>query len=119
MRDVNLILTNLSKSNFRSKFHLRKADLEYIYKQGLPTIKDHAYDFIINRLSINNKFIDGKQTPTKGHPVFIAQHATATCCRKCLKQWHGIEDNKILDEEEISYIVSVIMLWIDHQIKKY
>ncbi len=24
---------------------------------------------------------DGKQTPFRGHPVFTAQHATATCCR--------------------------------------
>ncbi|MCP9485713.1 MAG: DUF4186 domain-containing protein [Gaiellaceae bacterium MAG52_C11] len=27
---------------------------------------------------------DGKQTPYRGHPVFVAQHATATCCRTVL-----------------------------------
>ncbi len=24
----------------------------------------------------------------KGHPVFVAQHATATCCRECIRKWH-------------------------------
>lgn len=37
---------------------------------------------------------DGKQTPMRGHPVFIAQHATATCCRECLKKWHNIKKRK-------------------------
>ena len=27
----------------------------------------------------------------KGHPVFIAQHATASCCRGCLWKWYSIE----------------------------
>ena len=59
---------------------------------------------------------DGKQTPMKGHPVFIAQHATATCCRDCLYKWHKIEKNKELLEEEIDYIVQVIMIWIEKEI---
>ena len=55
---------------------------------------------------------DGKQTPMKGHPVFIAQHATATCCRSCLAKWHHIADDHDLTTEEVHYIVQVIMTWI-------
>ena len=75
-------------------------------------------DFITKRLApkvINN---DGKQTPYKGHPVFISQHATATCCRSCLYKWHKIDMNKTLSEEEIDYIVNVIMKWIENENKK-
>jgi exodeoxyribonuclease V alpha subunit len=78
----------------------------------MNVIIEHAYDFVKRRLSpleINN---DGKQTPMKGHPVFIAQHATGTCCRGCLYKWHGISKNKELTNNEINYIVSLIIEWI-------
>ena len=61
---------------------------------------------------------DGAQTPMKGHPVFIAQHATATCCRSCLYKWHKIAKNKELSSEEIDYIVDIIMTWIAKKINK-
>ena len=75
------ILKKLSLSKFRSSFHLKEKDKEYIKKQGIDTIRKHAYDFVSERLKPNN-MKDGKQTPYKGHPVFIAQHATACCCRQ-------------------------------------
>lgn len=53
----------------------------------------------------------------KGHPVFIAQHATATCCRSCLEKWHHIEKGKKLNEYEIKYIVRVIMTWIKKEME--
>lgn len=59
---------------------------------------------------------DGKQTPMKGHPVFIAQHAMATCCRGCLEKWHHIKSGKELSLKEQEYIVNLIMMWVDKQI---
>lgn len=109
---MNDLFEKLSKSKFRSSLKLKEKDIEYINKKGLEEIQNHAFQFINNRLK--NKIIlnDGKQTPMKGHPVFIAQHATATCCRGCLYKWHHIPQNKELTDEEIKYIVSVIMTWI-------
>lgn len=106
------VLNKLKLSKFRSSFKLKDKDINYIKKNGMDKIKEHAYDFINKRLApkiINN---DGKQTPMKGHPVFIAQHATATCCRSCLYKWHKINKNKELNFKEINYIVNIIMLWI-------
>ena len=110
---INSILFKLSKSKFRSSFKLRSKDIEYINKVGLDKIKSHTYDFVSKRLKDVSKVNDGKQTPTHGHPVFIVQHATATCCRGCLEKWHNIDKNKILDNKDIDYIVSVIMVWIN------
>lgn len=110
---INSILFKLSKSKFRSSFKLKSKDIEYINKVGLDKIKSHTYDFVSKRLKDVSKVNDGKQTPTHGHPVFIAQHATATCCRGCLEKWHKIDKNKILDDKDIDYIVSVIMMWIN------
>ena len=108
----------LSKSRFRSSFHLRRYMLNYINEKGLDKIKEHAYDFINKRLAPKDIPNDGKQTPMKGHPVFIAQHATATCCRGCLEKWYHIPKGRMLSEKEINYIVNLIMLWIKKEIYK-
>ena len=74
------LFQRLAKSDFRSKFKLKPKDREYLEKKGLEVIESHARDFIAKRIAPANIPNDGKQTPTKGHPVFTAQHATATCC---------------------------------------
>lgn len=109
-------LNNLSNSKFRNSFHLKKNDLEYIKKKGLGEIQSHAYDFVNKRLKDISKFKDGKQTPMRGHPVFVAQHATATCCRECLSKWHKIEKKHVLNEKEIEFVVNIIMAWIEKEI---
>lgn len=116
-KDIDEILYRLSRSKFRSSFHLTSKDKEYVSNKGLSVIRSHAYDFINKRLAQLNIPNDGKQTPMRGHPVFIAQHATATCCRNCLYKWHKISKNKELSKEEIDYIVDVIMKWIINEYK--
>lgn len=117
MQDIKNILNALSKSNFRSKFHLKQKDKDYVKDKGIEKIREHAYDFINKRLAPEEIPNDGKQTPMKGHPVFIAQHATATCCRGCLYKWHKIEPGVALSKEEKDYVVNVIMAWIDKEYK--
>lgn len=106
------IFGKLSRSKFRSSFHLSKKDKEYVTNKGLDKIREHAYDFIKKRLAPSQILNDGKQTPMRGHPVFIAQHATATCCRGCLYKWRKIKAGTNLSCEQIEYIVNVIMKWI-------
>lgn len=111
------IFDRLAKSEFRSKFKLKQKEKDYIALKGLDTIRSHACDFISKRLAPAVISNDGKQTPMKGHPVFIAQHATATCCRGCLSKWHGIEKEKELTPSQQEYVVNVIMEWIKRQLK--
>jgi hypothetical protein len=113
------ILAALAKSKFRSSFKLKEKDITYIKEKGIEAIRKHAEDFIEKRLAPKDISSDGKQTPMKGHPVFIAEHATATCCRKCLCKWHKIKPNTWLNSKEQKYIVDVIMTWINKEIAKY
>lgn len=113
---MNQIFEKLKKSKFRSHFSLTDKDKLYIEEKKLQTMKQHAEDFIRKRIAPKDILNDGKQTPMKGHPVFIAQHATATCCRSCLYKWHKIEPQKELKEKEIEYIVSIIIEWIKKEI---
>jgi len=110
-------INSLSKSKFRGSFHLRKYMIDYIKEKGLEKIEEDAYFFIQNRLSKTDGFIDGKQTPMKGHPVFIAEHATATCCRGCLLKWHHIPKDRELTKHEIDFCVALIMNWIKKENK--
>ena len=110
------ILDKLAKSEFRSRFKLRAKELEYIKDKGLDTIYSHACDFIRDRVAPAEPTNDGKQTPMRGHPVFIAQHATATCCRGCIEKWHKFPKGRELTKTEQEYLVSVIMEWITRQI---
>lgn len=116
--NIEIAIENLQKSKFRSKFHLSKNEKKYYLECGLDKIKSHAYDFIEKRLSPAYIENDGKQTPIHGHPVFVAQHATATCCRKCLFKWHKIKTGKMLSAYEKDYIVKIILFWIKIEIEK-
>lgn len=114
---MDYIFDRLSKSKFRSSFHLKEEDKQYVREKGIDEIIDHAYDFVDKRLSKLN-VNDGKQTPMRGHPVFISQHATAICCRGCIEKWHHIPRNKELSEDEKEYLVSIIIKWIEKEIEK-
>jgi len=116
MRDLEELFLALDKSKFRRKFHLQGKDREYLSNKGLNTIINHAYDFISKRIAPETPTNDGKQTPFKGHPVFVAQHATASCCRSCLEKWHQIPKGKPLSDNEIAYICAVIEYWMRQEL---
>ena len=115
---MNDIFEKLAKSKFRSSFRLKLKDIEYINQKGLDTIENHARDFISKRIAPAFIANDGKQTPMRGHPVFIAQHATATCCRKCINKWYKFDTNITLTEQQQNFIVNIIMKWISNQLAK-
>jgi hypothetical protein len=77
----------------------------------------HAGGSIEKRLAPAAPPNDGKQTPYRGYPVFVAQHATATCCRTCLAKWHKIPPGQSLTSEELSYIVEVLKRWLQSQVR--
>lgn len=112
MRDLDQLFASLSRSRFRSRFRLGPKEAGDLQKCGEERIRAHARDLIAQRLAPAEPRNDGKQTPWRGHPVFVAQHATATCCRSCLLKWHGIEAGRRLTEDEEDYVVSAIMRWL-------
>ena len=102
----------IGQHHFRARFHLRGRELAEVYIRGAGTVRKHAEDIIAKRLAPAEPRNDGRQTPYRGHPVFVAQHATATCCRNCLSRWHGIPAGRELDNEERAYVVEAICRWI-------
>lgn len=114
---VEQALEKLNKSEFRSSFHLDSSDKKYIDEKGLEIIRNHARDFIRQRIAPAYIPNDGKQTPMRGHPVFKAQHACACCCRGCLYKWYKVKPGTQLDELQQEKIVNLLMAWIENELK--
>lgn len=110
--DLDRVFARLAKSVFRKRFRLAAPEQDYLQTKGLETVLIHARDIVAHRLAPVAPLKDGKQTPFRGHPVFVAQHATATCCRGCLAKWHGIPAGGGLTAEEQDYIAAVVERWL-------
>jgi predicted Fe-S protein YdhL (DUF1289 family) len=115
MRDLEELFRELAGSPFRRRFRLGAKERDYLREKGLAVVLGHAADFVERRLAPAEPANDGRQTPMRGHPAFVAQHATATCCRGCLRKWHRIPGGRALDEGEKRYVVSVIGRWLEGQ----
>ncbi|HVF45660.1 MAG TPA: DUF4186 domain-containing protein [Pyrinomonadaceae bacterium] len=115
MRDLEKVFAALGESQFRRGFRLRGKELAYLRSKGLRTVLEHASDFVEKRLAPAEPANDGKQTPLRNHPAFVAQHATATCCRGCLQKWHAIPKGRALGGEEKRYVLSVLEKWLAEQ----
>lgn len=112
------LFARLGRSNFRCRFSLGPKDRSYVSEKGLEALGIHARDFVLDRLAAENPKKDGRQTPMRGHPVFLAMHATGCCCRECLEKWHHIPAGKPLSPEEQTYVQEVLMDWIRRQMER-
>ena len=115
MQSVNEALEKLSRSKFRSSFHLTKKEREYLEEKGMEVMERHARDFVRQKLAPADPENDGKQTPMKGHPVFKAMHATGCCCRGCLYKWYRVPLHTELSESQQEKIVHLLLAWIEKQ----
>ena len=118
MHPLDYVFRALSGSPFRQRFWLGSKELAYVSLRSADEIAQQARRLVQERLAPARPRNDGKQTPMRGHPVFIAQHATATCCRGCLAKWHGIPAGVPMTSDEQDHAVAAIMSWIDAQPKK-
>ena len=115
--DLDDRITRIGGQPFRAKFHLRGRDRGLAQLHGPARLREHAHDIVGKRLAPAEPRTDGKQTPYRGHPVFVAQHATATCCRTCLERNHAIARGHDLDDAEREYVVDVICRWIERELQ--
>lgn len=119
MASINETLLKLKKSDFRARFHLTERDKAYIAGKGVDTVRKHAEEFVRTRLAPVYPPNDGHQTPMRGHPVFVAQHACACCCRGCLEKWYRVPQGKELTDVQQEKIVNLLMAWITEEIRRY
>jgi hypothetical protein len=86
-------------------------------KLGRSGVLDSARQRIGKKLQNPGKFADWGQIPFEqgGSIIHFAQHATATCCRRCIEAWYGIDRRQALTEEQIAYFAELILRYVvDH-----
>lgn len=118
MSTIQQAIKRLQASTFRAKFHLSPKDKAYVNEKGMEAIRQHCEDFISKRLADANIPNDGKQTPMRGHPVFVAQHACACCCRGCLEKWYRVPKGTALSEAQQQKIVNLLLYWIEEEMNR-
>ena len=119
MSDLSPLFESLNRSRFRNRFQLSRAEKNYLQQKGMRVVLAHARALLEARIAPANPPNDGKQTPMRGHPVFVAQHATASCCRDCLAKWHGIERGSVLNDSELKYLIRVLKRWLEAEMSEY
>lgn len=116
MQTIVQALYKLRRSPFRAQFHLSREEKDYVRAFGLERIRSHCADIIKRNIAPAHPLHDGRQTPMHGHPVFVAQHATAVCCRDCLRKWYKVPKGYALNEEQQERLVNFLMAWIELEI---
>lgn len=116
MQTIAQAFEKLGKSKFRAKFHLSRDEKDWVREKGIVKTREHAAGIIKRNIAPGNLPYDGRQTPIHGHPVFVAQHATALCCRDCLYRWYRVPKDIDLSEEQQERLVNFLMAWIEREL---
>jgi hypothetical protein len=117
LADVQFTFASLKYEMWRHHYwHLRLDEkaINYARRKGREVLRDAISKRLSNHLKPDNPF-DGRQTPKRENPIFYAQHALACCCRKCMECWYGIPRDKQLDSGQISYLASLVTLYLEEK----
>jgi len=90
--------------------------LNYAIRKGRIALLAAAEKRVRQAIGPAQPAFDGRQTSMKGNPLHYAQHATATCCRKCVEYWHGIPQGKELTEEQIAYCAGLVRKFVTERL---
>jgi hypothetical protein len=121
--DTEYIFDSLNKELIRNVFWNTKIEDVAIYnakKKSRSEIREEAKTLLSRRVGKLNTFIDGRQTPLgKENIVNYAQHATATCCRKCMDAWYKIPKENELTEVQLEFCTDLVMSFVDEKLKMW
>lgn len=89
----------------------------YANRKGRTNLRLAVRSRIRSSIGSPNNPYDGRQTPMEGsgNPIHYAQHATASCCRKCVEYWHDIPTSRALKDDEIQYLAELAMMYLDER----
>lgn len=119
LKDLEYTFKSLKFELIRHHFWHLEIDLRamnYARRKGITGLRVAAEKRIRTSVGSAKPWRDGTQTPMSGNPLYYAQHATATCCRKCIEYWHGVETSRPLTEEEIQYFTALANMFIQERI---
>jgi hypothetical protein len=121
IKDAKFIFDSLKKELFRHViWHMKinQTALKKASEKNDDELRIHVKSILQKRLI--NPFQDGRQTPVNGNEITnYAQHATATCCRKCIEVWHDIPEDATISNEQMDFFTDLALLFIEEKVGEY
>jgi len=109
--DIQYTVDALRRERIRHEFWHRDFDegaVNHARRKGRLALEAAIDKRIRNSVGREKNPREGRQTPYTGNVIYYAQHALACCCRRCIEYWHGIEPNRVLTDEEVTYLKELI-----------
>jgi len=116
--DAEFIFKSLKNELIRQAYWsmpITEADLEKAYQRGPAKIEGMINNRMTNVIGIEKPWRNG-YTPYSGDVIYYAQHATATCCRRCMEYWYNIPQGRQLTTQEVSFSSELIKLYLQERI---
>jgi len=122
-RDVRYTFAALKFELIRHKFwhvEIEEKAVNYAKRKGFSGLAIAVESRLRTSVGAADPSRDGRQTPMEGsgNPIHYGQHATASCCRKCMEYWHGIPQGRSLTDDEISYLSELVMLYLRERLPR-
>lgn len=120
--DVIYTFQSLKREYIRHVFWhktLSQKAINHARRKGRSGLRERVRHHLENVLGPATPFHDGFQTTMADDApsaIPYAQHATATCCRKCLEYWHGITVGRLMTPAELDYCTELVCLYIEDRI---
>ena len=86
-------------------------EINYAKRKGTKGLQGRAEEVLRGKVFAVSGWLNDVQTGYSG-VIESAQHATATCCRKCIAYWHGVPVDAKPTEDQITYLRQWIMKYI-------
>jgi hypothetical protein len=113
--DMQFTFASLKHEAIRHHFFhapIDEAAQSHARRKGCLALREAAVERLRKSIGRAEPARDGRQTPFEGNILYYAQHALACCCRTCLEYWHGIPKGRELAEDEIAYLVELVMCFV-------
>ena len=85
-------------------------------RKGRRALREDAYSRLLRYVGREPDAYDGRQTPFEGNVIYYAQHATASCCRKCIEYWHGFPAEGELTTVQLEYLYQLVDRFIEERL---
>lgn len=120
IKDAKFIFQSMKNELIRHVYWhtpIEKDAIDNALKSSKGELRIHAKKVLKSKIGSSHNVWDGRQTPMTGNEIVnYAQHATATCCRKCLEYWHNIKKEQDLTEEQLEFCTDLVMLYIEERV---
>jgi hypothetical protein len=95
---------------------LPEIDVFNALSQGKGALQNEIIDRMANKIGKVNPFNNGI-TPYTGNIIFYAQHATGTCCRRCMDYWYKFPMKDVaLTDLQIDFSANLINLYLNRRL---